>query len=168
MIVNRCLEKDPASRYQSLVELLADLTSTSGTSAAGSTRIPTTSLIPRSNKQRTILLVTAGILALIAIALCGSGRIRLDHIPFFNNIPDEQHLAVLPFTSIGGDSTKQSFCDGLVDTMTSKLTQLEQFHESLWVVPASEVRRYKTQSASEARQLFGANLAVTGNLQLLN
>lgn len=168
MIVNRCLEKDPASRYQSLVELLADLTSTSGTSAAGSTRIPTTSLIPRSHKQRTILLVTAGILALIAIALFGSGRIRLDHIPFFNNIPDEQHLAVLPFTSIGGDSTKQSFCDGLVETMTSKLTQLEQFHESLWVVPASEVRRYKTQSASEARQLFGANLAVTGNLQLLN
>jgi serine/threonine protein kinase/Flp pilus assembly protein TadD len=168
MIVNRCLEKDPASRYQSLVELLADLTSTSGTSAAGSTTIPTTSLIPRSNKQGTILLVTAGILALIAIALFGSGRIRLDHIPFFNNIPDEQHLAVLPFTSIGGDSTKQSFCDGLVETMTSKLTQLEQFHESLWVVPASEVRRYKTQSASEARQLFGANLAVTGNLQLLN
>jgi serine/threonine-protein kinase len=168
MIVNRCLEKDPANRYQSVVELLADLTSTSGTSAAGSTRLPTTRLFPWNKKQRTLFLVSAGILALIVIALFGSGRVRLEHIPFFNNIPDEQHLAVLPFTSIGGDSTKQPFCDGLVETMTSKLTQLEQFHGSLWVVPASEVRRHKTQSAGEAHQLFGANLAVTGNLQLLS
>ncbi|RMH81634.1 MAG: tetratricopeptide repeat protein, partial [Calditrichaeota bacterium] len=72
-----------------------------------------------------------------------------------------------PFSNVGGDSTRQAFCDGLVETLTSKLTQLEQFHGSLWVVPASEVFRNRILSPSEARQAFGANLVITGSLQRL-
>ena len=166
-IVNRCLEKDSSNRYQSVAEVLADLKSGDGTSAARVTEISKPRSVPQTGHRRKVLLA-AGTLALIAMALFGSGIIRLDRIPFFTSIPNEQHLVVLPFTSIGGDSTKQPFCDGLAETMTSKLTQLEQFHGTLWVVPSSEVRRSKTQSPGEARQSFGANLVVTGNLQLLN
>ncbi len=76
--------------------------------------------------------------------------------------PGEKKLAVLSFTNFGTNPTTQAFCDGLMETLTSMLTQLEDFHGSLWVVPASEVRSIK--SPAEARREFGANLAITGSL----
>ena len=160
----RCLEKDVVRRFQSFSEILADLR------VPDDSRPPskTPSTIGRLIRRRPF--VAAG----LAIALCVVaaslliGPRRIQQSLGFRSVPDEQHLAVLPFTSIGGDSTKQPLCDGLVETITSKLTQLEQFHGSLWVVPSSEVRRYKTKSPGEAYQSFGANLVVTGNLQSLN
>jgi eukaryotic-like serine/threonine-protein kinase len=74
-------------------------------------------------------------------------------------------LAVVPFATVGEASTSQSFCDGLLETLTSRLTQLEQFQEALWVIPASEVREYKISSARQARKAFGVTLAVTGSMQ---
>ncbi len=171
-IVNKCLEKDPANRYQSLTELLADLTTADIKSGADQkisspAKNLVTVLFLRAGRTRKIVLGGVGSMALIAVVLVLSGRLRLNDLHIFSTTPDEQHLVVLPFTNIGGDASRQPFCDGLVETITSKLTQLEQFHTSLWVVPASEVRKSKTQSPGEARQSFGANLVVTGNLQLL-
>ncbi len=45
----------------------------------------------------------------------------------FDRTPTEKHLAVLPFENVGGDPVNQAFCDGLGETMTSKLSQLERF-----------------------------------------
>src|SRR6201999_580059 len=39
------------------------------------------------------------------------------------------------------------------------------FHGSLWVVPASEVRREGLLSPGEARKALGANLVITGSVQ---
>ncbi|MEK6570498.1 MAG: protein kinase, partial [Bacteroidota bacterium] len=171
-IVNKCLQKDPTNRYQSLTELLADVTTADRKPSLDSKTSPSTTnvvarLFRQPGRNRKIALAGVGSLALIVVVLALSGRLSLKGLRAFNTIPDEQHLVVLPFTNIGGDASEQPFCDGLVETMTSKLTQLEQFHGSLWVVPASEVRKNKTQSPGEARQSFGANLVVTGNLQLL-
>jgi serine/threonine-protein kinase len=52
-----------------------------------------------------------------------------------------------------------------METVTTQLTQLEQFHGSLWVVPASEVRGQKIDSPSEAEKSLGVNLVVTGSVQ---
>jgi serine/threonine-protein kinase len=171
-IVNKCLQKDPTTRYQSLTELLADVTTADRKPSPDSKTSPSTTnvvarLFRQAGRNRKIALAGVGSLALVVVVLALSGRLSLKGLWVFNTIPDEQHLVVLPFTNIGGDASEQPFCDGLVETMTSKLTQLEQFHGSLWVVPASEVRKNKTQSPGEARQSFGANLVVTGNLQLL-
>jgi len=77
--------------------------------------------------------------------------------------PEEKKLAVLGFANVGNNPATQAFCDGLMETLTSMLTQLEDFHGSLWVVPASELRSIK--SPADARREFGANLAITGSLQ---
>ena len=59
----------------------------------------------------------------------------------------------------------QVFGDGLVETLASSLTQLERLQRTLRVVPTSEVRREGAASAKEARDAFGATLAVTGSIQ---
>ena len=55
--------------------------------------------------------------------------------------------------------------DGLVDTLTSKLTQLERFRGELMVVPASEIRSREIRTVEEARRIYGVNLVITGSVQ---
>jgi TolB-like protein len=51
----------------------------------------------------------------------------------FRRLPEQKHLAVLPFQTIGNDTADQAFSDGVVESLTSKLSQLERFHKSFWV-----------------------------------
>jgi serine/threonine-protein kinase len=171
-IVYRCLEKSPQNRYQNASELLQDLKlpkeeTASVSQISTSKKEAVQSPARQTGRRRTLLFAGAAFLALILVLLAISGGNPLKTWLKFSTVPDEQHLLVLPFTNVGGDSQKQAFCDGLVETMTSKLTQLEQFHGSLWVVPASEVRRNNIQSPGEAYKTFGANLVVSGSLQTL-
>jgi tetratricopeptide (TPR) repeat protein len=77
----------------------------------------------------------------------------------------EKQLVVLPFTNIGSNPENQSFCDGLVEILTGKLSQLEQFQRAFRVVPSIDVLREGIVSVREARQTFGADLAITGSVQ---
>lgn len=54
--------------------------------------------------------------------------------------------------------------DGLVETITSRLTSLQTARE-VFAVPASEVRRRGAATVVDAEREFGANLAVTGSVQ---
>jgi len=82
------------------------------------------------------------------------------------NTPEQKHLVVLPFDNVGNDPENQAFCDGLMETLTCRLSQLELFSErTLWVVPASEVRNTKIVTVEAARRSFGVNLALTVSLQ---
>ena len=80
-------------------------------------------------------------------------------------IPDARHLAVLPFRVVGAESENtDTFSAGLLETLSSRLMQLGQFQEALWVVPASEILGPMTPS--EARERFGATLVVSGSIQV--
>jgi tetratricopeptide (TPR) repeat protein/TolB-like protein len=81
--------------------------------------------------------------------------------------PAKMHLAILPIECVGEGFVDQAFCDGLAETMTSKLSQLERFYRSLWVVPAEAVTKKKVSDPLEAERLFGVTLAVTGSLRRL-
>ena len=171
-IITRCLEKDPAKRFHSASELLSDLTPPGRVPAlergVGTFPGQRPAQKPRHRfRTQELLLGGVGVIVGIVLVLALTGRLNLNYLSGIHTVPVQQHLVVLPFTSIGGNSSTQPFCDGLVETMTSKLGQVSQFHRSLWVVPASEVRRNKLQSPGDARQFFGANLVVAGNLQLL-
>ena len=78
-----------------------------------------------------------------------------------------RYIAVLPLTNVTRDATDQVFADGLSETLTSSLTQLERFQKTLRVVPASEVRSARVTSVKEARQAFGVTLAINGSMQRL-
>ena len=82
-----------------------------------------------------------------------------------SELPEQKHVAVLPFEAFSQDTALQALSDGLVETLTSKLTQLEQFRGELMVVPASEIRSSEISTIDEARRIYGANLVVTGSVQ---
>jgi len=85
----------------------------------------------------------------------------------------EKHIAVLPFDNIGNDPSNEAISEGLMDSLTSKLSNLEEVkpgdgkgdaQQSLWVVPASEVRRRKVTDPESALREFGATLVVKGSV----
>jgi tetratricopeptide (TPR) repeat protein/class 3 adenylate cyclase len=105
------------------------------------------------------------VMAVVAALLTGLwlGRTKL---PFTNrSLPETKQLAVLPFKNVGDNTNNASFSDGLTETITSQLTQLEQFQNTLLVVPMSEVRKEAIDTASQARAVFGATVVLTGSVQ---
>ncbi|MFC2094201.1 protein kinase [Bacteroidota bacterium] len=172
-IVNKCLKKNPSDRYQTTTELLDDLKIIANDPDGESKILQQKTGTNKTggfftNKKK--LAVAAGVIILLIFlsSILPSGLEFFKSLLGFNSAPAEQHLLVLPLTNIGGDESNQAFCDGLMETLSSKLTQIEQFEGSLWVVPSSEVIRNKIKSPDEANQRYGVNLAVTGSLQFLD
>lgn len=159
-IYQRCLKKNPQERYQDLQQLIDDLHNGSDTVTK---EIPLKPLIQKEPVKKKYAIPFTVIIVVLALVWI----IFKNYDKWFTSLPSEQHVAVLPFEMINGDPEKTAFCDGLVETMTSKLTQMEQFHGTLWVVPASEIRRNKVQSAKDAQIAFGVNLVVSGSLQIM-
>ncbi|MFQ5865531.1 MAG: protein kinase [bacterium] len=168
-IVNKCLEKEPSKRYQTASELRDDIMSVmSDMGWLGSTTLRT--MAPpharRLRLNRKLTGIISGLMLLIVLGLLIRSDWRaVKNLLDFKGVPAQKHVLVLPFANVGDDPTNQAFSDGLVETLSSKLTQLERFQGSLWVVPASEVRRGGIESASEAQQTFGVNLVVSGSVQ---
>ncbi len=77
----------------------------------------------------------------------------------------EKHVAVLPFDNIGNDPANAAVAEGLMDSLTSKLSNLDAQQQSLWVVPSSVVRSRKVTDPSSAGKDLGANLVVKGSIR---
>ncbi len=163
----RCLAKDPQARFPSAGEFQAALGSLrQDLSGGGPHRLSGPVGHPR---RRRILRVAAPLLVLVAAAVAITLR------PDFgtglwsrfapNGGEDSMHVAVLPFTNLGDEPGGGHFCEGLVEFLTSKLTGLEDRQGKLRMIPASELRKAGITSGAEARQAFGATLAVTGSIQ---
>ena len=170
-ILVKALEKRTAERYQTAKQLSADLRSLRGraSTAGASASMWPTMIGPAVRRARFVRALSPVAIFFIALAtLAGFGWLALRDPAagiFSGSIPSDKHLAVLPFENIGDDPAAKALCDGLVETLTGKLTELQQFEGGLMVVPASEVRAEGVTSASRAADLFGVNLAVTGSLQ---
>ncbi len=169
-IVSKCLAKDPQERYQSAADLEADLKRArhelqSGTHSSG----PMGSRTHRTRKRRLFTLVAAGVLLLTAAAiLLGSaGRQKVLAALGLTNSGRQMRLAVVSFAGVGEDPPSPAYVDGLVETMTSTLSQMQQFERTLSVVPASDIRRTGVGTVREAKEAFGITHAVTGSLQRL-
>ena len=77
----------------------------------------------------------------------------------------EEHIAVLPFENVGNDPANAAVSDGLMDSLSSRLTNLDVGKQSLWVVPPTEVRRQKITDPASALRELGATVVVEGSLQ---
>ena len=76
-----------------------------------------------------------------------------------------KHVAVLPFDNIGNDPANEAVAEGLMDSLSSKLSNLDAQQQSLWVVPSSVVRSRKVTDPSAAGKDLGANLVVKGSIR---
>ena len=159
-VILRLLRKDRAERYQSASDLREDLERflAEGPAARPIGRFPT------ALHRRLSLPVLAGAaVVVLMMVLVATGTMQ--RWLGITSIPQERYIAVLPFTNIGGTTEDQNFCEGTVEILTSKLTELKNFQAALAVVPAAEVRRRGATSPSEARKLFGVTLAISGSIQ---
>jgi tetratricopeptide (TPR) repeat protein/TolB-like protein len=79
--------------------------------------------------------------------------------------PEQKHIAVLPFDNIGSNPENQVLIDGLLESLTARLSNLDVGNQSLWVVPNSVVRMHKVTDPSDALKTVGANLVVKGAVE---
>jgi len=155
--VLRCLVKEPRQRFQRASELRAALETLRG----GATVIQSRSTTTRFHSLR-ILAVAALVIVAIWFGILASWRSskRLPKV----NAAIASELAVLPLNAREGNSETIAFDNGLVETLTSRLTQLSKNHP-LQVVPASEIRAKGVTSLQEAREQFGATMGLQLNVE---
>ena len=159
-IIRRCLKRDAGKRYQSAAELLADLRRFRGEISPA--EIITQSLPSAPRVRRRWLLkhrvLPAAAAVLVVLALGALVLPTLDR-------GRARHLLVLPFDCHSDDAETASLCEGLLDTVTNRLTAIRRYRSSLSVVPLSEVRRQRVASADEAHRIFGVDLVLSGGVQ---
>ena len=175
LIVRTALAKDPDERYQNAAEMVADLRAVQRQLRAADAPTQTNQASVARTRSKVEMRSerpprwTFAATAALTLALAGGWLVWQSNggrpPSLRTTIPHEKHLVVLPFENIAGDAARRAVCDGLLETLSGKLTQLEQFRDDLLVVPSSEVRAESVASVSQARALFGVNLAVTGSLQ---
>src|SRR5262249_53447782 len=102
--------------------------------------------------------------AALAIALVSAAAALL--IPRFRTPDAPKHIAVLPLEN--SDPNNQALADGLQERLTNRLPRFETGNNSLWVVPAGELRRRKIAEPADAQRLLGANLVVTGSVRRID
>jgi serine/threonine-protein kinase len=101
---------------------------------------------------------------LAAAALFFFPALRQRSTDFFSR-GGEKHIAVLPIDNYGEDPANAAVADGLMDSLTDKLSNLDETQHSLWVVPASVVRKQKVTEPSAAFRDLGATIVVKGTLR---
>lgn len=160
----RCLEKNPAMRYQTADEILADLGSKHSSSHTRTVQINLPVLT-----RRTWLIAAAAVLAIVLGAL-GIPQVR--HFVFgrktgspTSGIPplsDGKFVAILPIRVLGDQASLNYVADGLVEALSAKLFQLRDLHTA----SPSEIQKVRPSNSMDemARQL-GVNLVVSGTIQ---
>ena len=131
-IINKGLEKDPALRYQSAAEMLADLKRLRRDSSSGQVKATTDSQpAPRSRKMLVAGLGAAALLAILAVVFfLFRGQSQGKEI---------SSIAVLPFVNTGNDPNTDYLSDGLTESLIASLVHVPQ----LKVKSRNSVFRYK-------------------------
>ena len=192
-IVYHCLAKDPLERYQTCSELVRDLeevkpllgSASAGTSTSKGGRGTSSGIRGTSTQQLQATLAAASKSALHPVpaargrwvpwVLLGVvGAAVLTGLFFFNSIREGirdslassklRHVAVLPFDNAGGDPKNDAMVQGMMDSLSGKLSNLDSGGQTLWVVPSSEVRRLHVSSPADALRKLDANLVVQGTV----
>ena len=172
-IVERCLAKEPSERYASTLDLARELRGVrEHLSEVGSSAAAVATTAPMSARWRLRLrprhgLLAAGALGLGLIALVVARDPVRRWAERWTPLPAEKRVAILPIDLASPDPEDRFRSDGLAETLTTRLAQLEPYHAGLSVVPASDVRQAGVTTADAARRTFGATLVVTTRLARL-
>jgi len=136
-VIDRCLVKNPARRYQSAVEVRAALeTAQSVTSGP-----PPNVILPHLPGRRWLLAAASLAVVLVALAVLDVGGLRRLLVGGGGGQVSAVRMAVLPFANLSGDPEQEYLADGFTQEM---ITQLGRLHpKGLSVIARTSVMRYK-------------------------
>lgn len=167
-IIMRCLERDPAARYQSAYEILADLQGSRG-SASGSHTVQIQ--IPEFVAERRWTWVVGGVLLLLILAFAippvrhlilrngGSSGPGSSGIP---PLSQGKFVAILPFRVLGDDQSLGYVAEGLNEALSAKLFQLKNLRLASETAVAKVSEKDPLEKTARA---LGVNLIVQGMIQ---
>jgi serine/threonine protein kinase/tetratricopeptide (TPR) repeat protein len=159
----KCLEKDPAKRYQNASEILADLEQKQSPTHTRTVQIT----LPDISKKHwmlsgaVVVLLLAGLLALPQVRDILFRHKPSETISGIPSLKQGKYVAVLPMRVIG-DQSLNYVGDGLTEALSAKLFQLRDMHTA----SASEVQKARpSNSLNEVARQLGVNLIVSGTIQ---
>ena len=132
-IINKALEKDPALRYQSAAEMLADLKRLRRDSSSAHVQAVADTQPPKHSRKMLFAGVGSAALLLVVVAAV-----------FFvfrgqSTGKEISSIAVMPFVNSGNDPNTEYLSDGITESLINSLSQLP----NLAVMARSSVFRYK-------------------------
>jgi serine/threonine protein kinase/Tfp pilus assembly protein PilF len=174
-LILRCLEKDPARRYQSADEVRLDLQKIEKalptTERAAAKRKPSTSRQITVNFQpRKLVLPAIGIVAVLGLAFLAYRLIpRKPAAPVASGKPT---LAVLYFENISNDKDLDAWKTGLTELLITKLGQSRflrvldgnTIYSLLRRLNLDEARKYTKEDLARVAGAGGANYTLSGSL----
>ena len=171
-VVMKCLERDPATRYQSATEILADLQGQQASVVIPKAATRTVQIqVPGFAQKRWVWgLAAALVLAILAFVISPVRNLILGKragvvtstVSGIPSLDQGRYVAILPFRVLGDEKELGYVADGLNEALSAKLFQLQGLH--LASTAAAEKVSDKDPTEKIARSL-GSNLIITGMVQ---
>src|SRR5215471_18912905 len=158
-ICARCLERNPKARYQSALDLAADLECwLDGRPIIARPVSPPTRIWRWSQRNPKLVgAATAGLL--LGGAAVWSFRGELFRMPQFN--PPDRSIAVLPFTDSSKAKDQEYLCDGISDEILDTLAQVD----GLRVAGRTSSFSLKGRNTKEVGEKLNVGNVLEGSLQ---
>jgi eukaryotic-like serine/threonine-protein kinase len=133
-IILKCLDKDPAQRYQSAKELLVDLKRITTRSVSESPVLRAQPL----GSWGGLSLILSGVVLLLVLASVMKRPQFLETSSKNGQPPKVQSLAVLPLENLSGDVDQEYFAEGMTEEIITQLAQIS----ALRVISRTSVMPY--------------------------
>ncbi len=148
LVIHRCLEKNPANRYESTRDLARDLHVAGGAAA-----------VTPSVRRRPSLVekIVAGALLLAAVA--AGGWMWLQWESSATSIPV---VAVRPFRNLSQDASQSFFSEGMTDEIRGQLSKIS----ALRVLSRSAVDQFGDADGPAIAREFGVTHLVEGSVRV--
>ncbi|MGE5815285.1 MAG: protein kinase domain-containing protein, partial [Acidobacteriota bacterium] len=160
-VIDRCLEKDPDSRYQQSSEVRAALEAVqSGVAVPGF--ISRRRRVPR-RVRLALAAVFAAILVIVGAVITGLNLEGLRDGLLRGAAPaNVRSLAVLPLENLSGDPAQEYFADGMTEALITDLSKLK----ALKVTARRSVMRFKgtAQGLPEIARALRVETLLTGSV----
>ena len=175
-IVSRCLEREPANRYHSVVELLQQLSTWEANPTITPEALSKMIAHPIIRPARFLLelpgrswMWIAGVVVVIALAIFagrelvnrgGTATTTAQGIP---SLKQGEYVAVLPLKLIGDQKALGYVADGIREALSAKLFQLKEVHVASTEAVESEAA--KDLPLPKLARALGVNLVLQGMVQ---
>jgi tetratricopeptide (TPR) repeat protein/predicted Ser/Thr protein kinase len=176
-IVSRCLEREPANRYHSAVELLQQLTTWEANphiSAEALSKMIAHPVVRRSRFSldlpgRSWMWIAGAVLVIVLATFAGrtllnrSGTLSGEMAQGIPSLKQGKYVAILPLKKVGDDKALGYVADGIEEALAAKLFQLKEVH--LASSDAVEKAAAKDLPVSKLARELGVNLVLQGSVQ---